>query len=643
MRVPTRHCDRDAAHGLLGCRPVRLATFLFGRRLATDEERTEQLGTLSGVPYLGLDALASASYGPEAALTVLLPLGALSVHYIGPISLVLIAVLTLVYVSYRQTIAAYPGGGGSYTVAKENLGTTAGLVAASALLIDYVLNVAVAISAGVGALVSAVPGLLPHTLSLCLVLLAVLALVNLRGARSSGVAFLAPTYVFLATLFTVIAIGIAKTVAHGGHPIPEVPPRAVTGTVATASAWLLVRAFANGCTAMTGVEAVSNGVPAFRPPAPERARRTLGIIVGSLVLLLAGVAFLSRVYGVTATVSGEPGYQSVISQMVGAVMGRGPFYYVALGSVVAVLCLSANTSFADFPRLCRILAADGFLPQPFAVRGRRLAFSIGIAVLATLATTLLLVFRGLTEGLIPLFAVGALLAFTMSQAGMAAHWRRMRGQRRHLAINAVGAAATGITLGIVLVSKFIEGAWMTVLLVVAMFVLFRKVRSHYDKVEATLATDAPLELGPEPRPIVVVPLRRWTSLAQKGLHVALEMSDDVHALQILTDDLDGERDLNDVWDSLVRKPAEKRGLVPPKLVVLRSPYRELYGPILRYVTRLARAHPNRQIAVVVPQLVESRWYYRLLHANTALILQALLLLHRGNQDIVVINTPVYMT
>lgn len=620
---------------------MALSSFLFGRPLATDEEETEQLGTLSAVPYLGLDALASAAYGPEAALTVLLPLGPLSVQYIGPISIVIIALLTIVYVSYRQTISAYPGGGGSYTVAKENLGTTAGLVAASALLLDYVLNVAVAISAGVGALVSALPALLPYTLAICLGILALLVIVNLRGARSSGVAFLAPTYVFLATLFTVVAIGVAKSVAQGGHPVPVVPPRVVTGTVATASAWLLVRAFANGCTAMTGVEAVSNGIPAFRPPSVERAKRTLGVIVGSLVVLLAGIAFLSRAYGVTATVGGEEGYQSVISQVVAAVIGRGPSYYVTLASVVAVLCLSANTSFADFPRLCRILAADQFLPEPFLVRGRRLAFTIGIGVLATLAAVLLLVFRGLTEGLIPLFAVGALLAFTMSQAGMAEHWRRLKGPRRRLAINALGATATALTLGIVLVSKFTEGAWITVLLIGGMFLLFRNVRDHYARLEAEVATRAPLELVPAKRPIAVVPLRSWSSVAQAGLQVAFEMSDEVHALQVLTGDTEAD-DLNATWDTLVTEPARQRGVQPPKLVVLRSPYRERYGPIVRYVTRLACTHEGRQVAVVVAQLVEPRWYYRLLDNNTALILDALFLLRRRSKNIIVVNAPVQL-
>ncbi|WP_438039522.1 APC family permease [Sorangium sp. So ce128] len=349
---------------------MSLTTVLFVRRLASDEEEKEQIGPLSGIPVLGLDALASASYGPEAALTVLLPLGALGVHYIVPLSALVIGLLAIVYVSYRQTIAAYPSGGGSYIVAKENLGTRAGLVAAAALLIDYVLNVAVAVSAGVGAMVSAVPALLPHTLGLCLAVLVVLTAANLRGLRTAGLVFLVPTYAFLGCLFAVIGIGIGKTILHGGHPPPVVAPPSLPVALGTASLALLCHSFASGCTAMTGVEAVSNGVPAFRKPSSEQARRTLSYIVASLGILLAGIAILARAYGITATEPGKSGYQSIVSQIVGAVVGRGAFYYVTLAAVVAVLMLSANTSFADFPRLCRLLALDRFLPEPFIHRGR---------------------------------------------------------------------------------------------------------------------------------------------------------------------------------------------------------------------------------------------------------------------------------
>ncbi|WP_437732355.1 APC family permease [Sorangium sp. So ce1335] len=621
---------------------MSLTAILFGRRLASDEEEKEQIGSFSGIPVLGLDALASASYGPEAALTVLLPLGALGLRYIVPLSALVITLLAIVYVSYRQTIEAYPNGGGSYIVAKENLGTNAGLVAAAALLLDYVLNVAVAVSAGVGALVSAVPALLPHTLSLCLGVLVLLTAANLRGLRTAGLVFMAPTYAFLGCLFAVIAIGIGKAVLQGGHPAPVVAPPSVHASLGTASLALLCHAFASGCTAMTGVEAVSNGVPAFRKPSSVQARRTLSYIVASLGILLAGIAILAKAYGITATVPGQTGYQSILSQLIGAVVGRGTFYYVTLTAVVAVLLLSANTSFADFPRLCQLLAIDRFLPEPFIHRGRRLAFSYGIGVLAGLSAILLVVFQGITDALIPLFAVGAFLAFTMSQSGMIAHWYRVRGKRYrfHLAVNATGATATAATLVVIIISKFTEGAWVSALLVLGAFLIFRGVRRHYAQLDEAVRAHEPLDLTPPPPPIVVVPIRRWDLVAQKGLRFALQLSPEVYALQVLLDDPRVE-DLSGEWRELVEEPAKNKGVPAPRLVVVRSRYRRLFRPLLRFVTTVAHAHPDRQVAVVVPEVVESRWYHYLLHNHTASILKWLLLF-RGGNGVVIVNTPFYL-
>ncbi|WP_437598158.1 APC family permease [Sorangium sp. So ce590] len=621
---------------------MSLTTLLFGRRLASDEEEKEQIGPFSGIPVLGLDALASASYGPEAALTVLLPLGTRGLRYIVPLSAMVITLLAIVYFSYRQTIVAYPSGGGSYIVAKENLGTSAGLVAAAALLLDYVLNVAVAVSAGVGALVSAVPALLPHTLGLCLGVLILLTAANLRGLRTAGLVFMAPTYAFLGCLFAVIAIGIGETLLQGGHPAPVVAPPSPPATLGTASIALLCHAFASGCTAMTGVEAVSNGVPAFRKPSSLLARRTLSYIVASLGILLAGIAILAQAYGITATEPGKSGYQSILSQLVGAVVGRGPFYYATLSAVVAVLLLSANTSFADFPRICQLVAIDRFLPEPFIHRGRRLTFSYGIGVLAGLSALLLVVFQGITDALIPLFAVGAFLAFTMSQAGMVAHWSRVRGERfrLHRAINAVGATATAVTLVVIIVSKFAEGAWISTLLVIATYVTFRGVQAHYEHIDEAVRTHQPLDLTPLPPPIVVVPIRRWDLVAQKGLRFALQLSPEVYAFQVLLDDPRVE-DLSGEWRDLVEEPARAKGIPAPRLVVVRSRYRRLFRSLLRFVTAMARAHPDRQVAVVVPEVVESHWYHYLLHNHTASVLKWLLLI-RGGKGIVIVNTPFYL-
>ncbi|MGA8598371.1 MAG: amino acid permease, partial [Bryobacteraceae bacterium] len=403
---------------------MSIVDFLIGRPIPTSDERAEQIGVAKGIPIFGLDALSSAAYGPEAALTLLIPLGIAGLEYIVPLSLCIIALLIIVFFSYRQTIAAYPGGGGSYTVAHQNLGTFPGLLAAAALMIDYVLTAAVGISAGIGALTSAVPSLHPRTLTLCLVALVIITLVNLRGVSESGAVFMVPTYWFLASMFAAIAIGLVKILFSGGHPVPVVAPPAAPAVASAAGAWLLLKAFSSGCTALTGVEAVSNGTRAFGEPRVQTAQRTLGIIITSLVVMLAGIAFLAERYKIVATDPDSDRYQSLLSMLFTAVSGRGWFYYAAIGSVLIVLIFSANTAFADFPRVCHVLAEDCFLPLSFANRGRRLVYSQGIVVLAVLCGVILIVFGGVTDHLIPLYAVGAFLAFTLSQAGMVAHWQR---------------------------------------------------------------------------------------------------------------------------------------------------------------------------------------------------------------------------
>ncbi len=439
---------------------MSIVDLLLGRRLASDQARGEQIGASAGIPIFGLDALSSAAYGPEAALTLLIPVGLAGIGYIVPISLTIIVLLSIVYFSYRQTIQAYPGGGGSYTVARQNLGASAGLLAAAALMIDYILVVAVGISAGVGALVSAVPGLQSETLPLCLAILLVITWVNLRGLREAGLIFMAPTYLFVGSLLVAIGIGVVKALAAGGHPLALVPPPKPASASVGPNPWLLLQAFASGCTAMTGVEAVANGVKAFREPVISTARRTLTIIIGILIVLLAGIAYLVRSYGIGATVPGEPGYQSVLSMLFAAVVGRGLFYYISMASILMVLALSANTAFADFPRLCRAIAQNNYLPHAFGTRGRRLVYTEGIWVLAVLAGLLLILFGGVTDRLIPLFAVGAFLAFTLSQAGMVGHWKRLGGPgaTRSIIVNGIGAIATGITVVVVLSAKFVEGA-----------------------------------------------------------------------------------------------------------------------------------------------------------------------------------------
>lgn len=616
---------------------MSLTELLFGRALSTEEEEGERVGPATGVGLLGLDALASAAYGPEALLTVLMPLGARAPGYALPLTLFIAALLLLVAISYRQTISAYPNGGGAYTVAKENLGESAALLAAAALGVDYVLNVAVAISAGIGALVSAVPALLPHTLLLALGVLALLTLLNLRGVRSTGLFFLAPTYLFLGSMACVIGRGLWGL--H--HAWPQASPIASV-SLTGAPAWLLLRAFANGCTAMTGVEAVSNGVPLFRSPSDERAKRTLSLIVACLVGLLLGMATLARALGIQARPPGAPGYQSVISELAVATFGRGPASYAIIATVIAVLTLSANTSFADFPRVCKLLAADRYLPESLMHRGRRLTFSHGIIVLSVLAALLLVVFGGITDALIPLFAVGALSAFTMSQLGMVAHWRRRRGAgaRRGQALNAAGALATGATLLAVVASKLLEGAWVTLGLIGGMLLLFRGVRSHYGVIAGATALEGEGRLGALHPALAVVPMRRWDAVSLKATRFALGLSENVLAVQVLTGDRDDD-DLSERWETLKQQIGSKSGARLPRLLVLRSAFRELYAPLLELVERLEKEHADRPIVIVVGELIEERWYHHLLHDHTASLLKALLL-YRGGPQTVIVSVPFYL-
>ncbi|MGA7291012.1 MAG: APC family permease [Terriglobales bacterium] len=619
-----------------------LIDVLFGRPLANSEDQGQRITPTQGIPTFGLDALSSAAYGPEAALTILLPLGLLGVRYIVPLTFAIIVLLIIVYFSYRQTIAAYPNGGGSYTVAKENLGNGAGLLAGAALMIDYLLNVAVGISAGIGALVSAVPRLQPHTLALCLTVLAILTFINLRGVKDAGSAFVAPTYLFVGTLAVVILVGFYKVLVSGGHPVAVVALTGVGQAPVAAQAvgtWILLKAFASGCTALTGVEAVSNGVQAFQEPVVPAARKTLTAIIAILVLLLGGIAVLVKYYGIKATDPGQAGYQSVLSMLTAAVAGKGIFYDVTMFSVLLVLCLSANTSFADFPRLCRMIARDDYLPHSLTTRGRRLVFSQGIWALAILAALLLMLFGGVTDRLIPLFAVGAFLAFTLSQAGMVGHWvRSAKGwsAAHGVLVNGLGALATGITVLVIVVAKFSQGAWVVVLLLPAALVFMGRVRHHYKLANAEVALKKGLVLSAEnlAPPIVVVPVDRWNAATQKALQFAMTLSPDVRAVHVTCDTDDGKPP----WKWAENPPPAAR---VPKMVTLPSPYRLVIHPIVDYVLKVEKENPGRTVAVVIASMVERHWYHYFLHNQRGQMLTALLLLG-GDERINIINVPWYL-
>ncbi len=614
---------------------------LIGKPLATSEERAEHIGPITGIPIFGLDALSSAAYGPEAALTLLIPLGLAGVAHIVPISLAIVCLLGIVFFSYLQTIEAYPNGGGSYTVASENLGATAGLLAAAALMLDYILNAAVGISAGVGALVSAFPRLQPHILALSLIILGMLTLINMRGVKDTGSAFLIPTYAFISCLLVVIGVGGVKMFLAHGHPAPIVQPPTLPPGLAVLPLWLLLKVFAGGCTAMTGVEAVSNGVNAFRAPTQRNAKRALTIIIVILAVFLIGIAFLCRAYGIGATDPNGAGYQSVLSQLIAAVMGRGVFYYCSISAVIAVLALSANTSFADFPRLTRAIAQKDYLPHVFKIRGRRLLYSHGIYALVGFTAVLLITFGGVTDRLIPLFAVGAFLAFTLSQAGMVVHWRREASPaaRYRAIVNAFGAFATGVTLLVVLVAKFAEGAWVIALLIPALMLLMGAVKLHYDRVARELAVDQPMQVDNLVEPLVVVPLDRWTKISEKALRFAMKLSDAVEVVHVDAEDFSHE--VQESWEVNVQRPLEALGKPVPGLTFISSPYRFVLMPLVQHILDVERQHPERQVAVLIPELVVRHFWEAPLHNQRSQLLKLLLLI-RGNQRIIVINIPWYL-
>ncbi len=641
---------------------MNLLRFLLGRRLASSEEGQEKIGAGTGLAALGLDGLSSSAYGPEAALMLLMPLGAVGLWYIGPITLAILALLALLYLSYRQTIAAYPVNGGSYTVAKENLGTNPSLLAAAALLVDYILNVAVGISAGIGALVSAIPSLHPYTLPLCLVVLAAITLTNLRGTKEAGWAFALPTYLFIVSLGSVLVLGVVKAISSGGHPQPLVAPPELPQAVENVGLWLLLRAFATGCTAMTGVEAVSNGVSAFQGPTVPTARRTLTAIVATLAVLLGGIAYVASAYGIGAMPQDQVGYQSVLSQLTAAVVGRGVWYYITIGSVLAIVSLSANTSFVDFPRLCRLIATDDFLPRSFAIVGRRLVATVGVLFLAGMAAVLLVAFDGVTDRLIPLFAVGAFTAFTLSQSGMVVHWlKQMRGSApssdpaqksagrltmyARLATNGLGAAATAVALTIILATKFLEGAWVTILTISALILLFKLIHREYRKLAKQIAAYHPAKLERSPAPVVLMPFRCWDKPTEKSLRFAMWLSTDicaVHLINVGGNSAAGEAEqIQKQWKTNVETPAQQAGVALPKLVIVESKYREFAEPLLRQIDRLKAEFPTRRIGVIIPEVISRHWWERLLHVHYASQLRTALQ-NRGDKRVFVISLPWYI-
>ncbi|HET8644019.1 MAG TPA: APC family permease [Vicinamibacteria bacterium] len=585
----------------------------------------ERLSKVTGLAVLSSDALSSVAYATEEILRTLIVAGVAATALVTPIGGVIAVLLVLVALSYRQTILAYPGGGGAYIVAKENLGVNYGLVAAAALLIDYTLTVAVSIAAGVAALTSAVPGLHDQRVWLGLGFVALLALGNLRGVRESGNIFSVPTYFFIVSVFGLVAYGAVRYLAGDASAST---PEAEAGipAAATLSTFLVLRAFANGCTAMTGVEAVSNGVPAFKPPEARNAAVTLVIMAGLCVSMFMGITLLAHAYGITPNEK-----ETVVSQLARAVFhGRGLAYYLVQAATMTILVLAANTAYADFPRLASLVARDRYLPRQFMNQGDRLAFSNGIVVLSVVAGALIAVFGGDTHALIPLYMVGVFVSFTLSQAGMVLKWRRDRtpGWHGHALLNGVGAVLTAVVLAVVAVTKFAEGAWIIVALIPLLVVHFTAVHRHYAKVAAQLSLKG---YGPRPRRhnTVLVPIGGVHRAVLEALQYARTIGDDVRAVYV---------DVEPAVTESVRREWERWGEGVP-LVVLESPYRSLMEPLLDYVERVDAERPDDFVTILLPEFVPARWWHHLLHNQRALLIKAALLFKRS---MVVTSVPFHL-
>jgi hypothetical protein len=478
--------------------------------------------------------------------------------------------------------------------------------------------------------------------TLCVGILILITILNLRGVREAGSAFAIPTYLFVGTLLITIGGGVLRVLFSAGHLVPVVPLPAPPPATVAVTYWLLLKVFASGCTALTGVEAVSNGVKAFREPTVKNAQRTLTAIIFVLAVLLAGISYLVKAYGIAATDPGAPGYQSVLSMLTSAVFGKGIFYYLTIGSILVVLSLSANTAFADFPRLCRAIAQNNYLPHVFGYRGRRLVYTYGIVVLAVLCGGVLILFGGVTDRLIPLYAVGAFLAFTLSQAGMVMHWVKNRGPNwlKSALVNGLGALVTGMTTIVVLVAKFVEGAWITLLFIPLTIFFFVLVRRHYHHVKMLTSCKAPIDVASlSEHPIAVIAIDRWSIITRQGIEFASRLSPEVIAVHVEPNEhsqlLEGE------WENYVVKPFQAAGKEPPQLHLLPSPYRFIIVPFVQFILDLSKKHPDRSIVVVIPELVEDRWYEYFLHNQRGRLLEWVLLA-RGNERIFTVSAPWYV-
>jgi amino acid transporter len=598
----------------------RLKRLFVGSPLPTAQSRHERLGKATALAVFASDALSSVAYATEAILLQLIHAGTMALSYSLPIGFAIAVLIAIVVSSYQQTIRAYPQGGGAYIVTKDNLGVLPGLVAGAALLIDYVLTVAVSVAAGVVAMTSAVPALIPYRVILCVAAVAAIGTANLRGIRESGKLFALPTYLFIGSLGVLILYGAAGAIFDF---LPEAPYQQHAPGLEGISLFLLLKAFANGCTALTGVEAVSDGVPAFTPPESQNARIVLAWLGVILITLFVGITYLAYDFGIVPRPE-----ESVLSQLAQRVFGRGVLYYEIQAVTMLILLLAANTSFADFPRLSFFLARDRFIPRQFATQGDRLVFSNGIAILGGLAVALLVVFQGDTYALLPLYAVGVFLSFTLSQASMVRRWLtlRERGWYWRAALNGVGAVVTGIVMLTLAVTKFTEGAWIVIVLIPVFVTVFIMIHRHYEEVAQQLSLEGftPPAAITNSVLVLVGDLHRGVV---KAVQYAQSLSPAAKAVYVETDPERTHR-LESRWSQW--------GMGVP-LIVLTSPYRSLLGPLVDYIDHLQETGGENQIVtIVVPEFIPARWWQQLLHNQTALLIKGALLFHR---NVVVTDVP----
>jgi len=585
----------------------------------------ERLSRFTGLAVLSSDPLSSVAYATEEILRVLILVGVGVLSTVTPIAAVIAAILAVVVFSYRQTIHAYPSGGGAYIVAKDNLGETPALIAAGALLIDYVLTVAVSIAAGVAAVTSAFPQWHLSRVEITLGMVLVLMLGNLRGIRESGRIFSVPTYFFVVSLLALIAVGAWRALSGGIQPVETVNPIEPAGESLTL--FLLLTAFSNGCTAMTGVEAVSNGVPAFKPPEAKNAAATMLMMATLSITMFTGITLLAHAYQVIPSEQ-----ETVVSQIARGVFGgRGLPYYLVQAATMLILVLAANTAYADFPRLASILARDRYLPRQLMNQGDRLAFSNGIIGLSIFASLLLILYGGDTHSLIPLYMIGVFVSFTLSQAGMVAHWRRLRGPgwKTSAAINGFGAAVTGIVLVVVAVTKAYEGAWIILLFVPVHVLFFRATRRHYDMVAAELSLKGWVSATRRRQNTVLVPISGVHRAVVQAVEYATSLSGDVRAVYVNVDTLMTER---------LRRDWDQWGQGVP-LVILESPYRSLMEPFLEYIAKVDAERPDDFLTVVLPEFVPAKWWHHLFHNQRALLIKGALLF---KPNVVVTSVPFHL-